>query len=248
MTATTIDLTAVPPELRGRLADALELVALVEDSYPSARFTDEVRLQYAKDIVHLDEGEAKAAVAVLKRTPRQFAPTAGEVCREVARLQLDAPDWGEVKRLLVKRWEAVIAHRDAPDEWTCPYDRCDGSGFVDVAERPNTQTDCECRTEKIAARRAVAALHPLVREFVEAGYVTWGEIDTVGQGGDTTLESQMRVKWEAFARRAIETRAIAAIEGPPSLRRLESARGEDDRSSRRELGKPDYLAALPRAV
>ena len=83
-----------------RFAAALELVALIEDSFPSSRFNDEERKQYAKDVLHLDPLEAEAAVEVLKRSPggdgraRQFAPTAGEVGLEVARLQLDAPDWG----------------------------------------------------------------------------------------------------------------------------------------------------------
>lgn len=234
---------------RERLARALEVTALVEDSFPSSRFSDEQRLQYAKDIAHLDPDEATAAVEVLKRSPsadgrpRQFAPTAGEVALEVARLQIDAPDWGEVKRQLVKRWEAMIASRDEPDTWTCPVDRCDGSGFVHLPD--NDSTDCECRPAKIAARRAASTLHPLVREFAEEGYVTWGEIDTVGQGGDTTLEAQMRSKWDAFAGRAVQTRAIAALDGPPTLRRLDQARTEDGRTSRRELGRPDYLAALP---
>jgi hypothetical protein len=235
---------------RARLADALELVATVEDSFPSSRFNDEQRKQYAKDIAHLDPADAAAAVAVLKRTGgRQFAPTAGEVAHEVARLQLDAPDWGEVKRQLVKRHEAIIASRDAPSDWECPAGRCDGSGFVDIStpELPNTVTDCACRPQRTAARQGADELHPLLREFIGAGYVTWGEVEEVGAGGATTLEAQMRSKWDAFAYRAVESRAIAAIDAPPSMRRLQQARDEDDRSTRRELGRPNYLAALQRA-
>lgn len=233
---------------RERLAEALELVALVEASWPSSRFGEANRQQYAEDIVHLDAAEALAAVRVLKRAGREFAPTAGEVAREVARLQIDAPEWGEVKRQLVKRHEAQIADRDSVSEWICPHGRCDGSGFVHHPLR-NDATDCECRPARIAATRQADPLHPLLREFVDEGYVTWGEIDAVGAGGReaATLEAQMRRKWEAFADRAIDSRAFAAIEGPPTLRRLESARDEDaPRRRRGELGKPDVLAALPR--
>jgi hypothetical protein len=239
---------------RERLAAALELVALVEQSFPSARFTDEHRQAYAADVAHLDPAEAKAAVEVLKRTPghdgraRQFAPTAGDVALEVARLQLDAPDWGEVKRQLVKRQEAIIAGRDEPDTWVCPFDRCDGTGFADVStpERPNTVTDCECRPARTAARTGADELHPLLREFISQSYVTWGEVAEVGHGGATTLEAQMRGKWDAFAHRAIESRAIAAIGAPPTLRRLDEAREEDAPRRRRELGRVDFDGEMAR--
>jgi ribonucleoside-diphosphate reductase alpha chain len=65
-------------------------------------------------------------------------------------------------------------------------------------------------------------------------------------GGATTLESQMRTKWNAFAQRAVESRAIGALEGPPSLRRLEQARAEDAprRPHRGQFGRVDALQAL----
>jgi len=217
---------------RERMARALELVALVEESFPAARFNDEHRKRYAADVVHLDPDEAVAAVEVLKRTPGrdgrapEFPPPAGDVCREVARLQVDAPDWGEVKRQLVKRWEATIEARERPDGWTCPHDRCDGSGIVHHDEK-NDSWPCECRAAMIAARRLADPLHPLLREFIDEGYVTWTEVEAVGRGMATTLESQMRAKWEAFARQAVESRAIASLDGPPTLRRLERARDED---------------------
>jgi hypothetical protein len=235
---------------RERLAAALELVALVEQSFPSARFTDEHRKAYAADVAHLDPAEAAAAVEVIKRQPgREFAPTAGAVCHEVARLQLDAPDWGDVKRQVVARQREVVAGRERDFEWDCPAGRCDGSGFVDIStsELPNTVTDCECRPARLAKRAYHELLHPLVLEFVRDGFVTWGELEDLGAGGDTTLEAQMRDKWQAFARRAVESRAIAALDAPSSMRRLQQARAEDDRTTRRELGRPDYLAALPQA-
>jgi hypothetical protein len=236
---------------RERMARALELVALVEESWLSARMTQENRQRYAADVMHLDPDEAEAAVEVLKRSGREFPPSAGDVAREVARLQIDAPEWGEVKRQLVQRYEATIAARSTADSWACPHDSCDGSGFVWHAER-NDSTDCDCRPAKIAAGRAAATLHPLLREFIEDGYVTWSEVEAVGFGMQTTLESQMRTKWEAFAGRAVESRVIAALEGPPTLKRLGGARSEDaprqleDGRRRGELAKPDVLAALNR--
>lgn len=242
------------PAAAERLADALELAAFVEDSFPSSRFNDSERRQYATDVAHLDPAEARAAVEVLKRTPtsdgrpRQFAPTAGEVAHEVARLQLDAPDWGEVKRQVVSRQRAIVVARERDFEWTCPARRCDGTGFVDIStpETPNTVTDCECRPSRTAAKGKLDELHPLLREFIAAGYVTWGEVEDLGAGSDTTLEAQMRDKWQAFARRAVESRAIAALEGPPTLRRLDEARGEDGPRRRRELKRIgfDVVASL----
>lgn len=240
------------PDARRQLARALRLVALVEDSWPSARFNDGHREQYAKDIAHLDPEEAAAAVEVLKRSGREFAPPAGDVAREVARLQIGAPDWVDVKRSLIRRQEAMERARGEVVEWTCPHGECDGSGFTGFAD-PSARdaAPCRCRPARLASMRAADELHPLVQEFIEEGFVTWGEVDAVGQGGRdaATLEAQMRVKWETFARRAVESRAIAAIEGPPSLLRLEQARDEDGQRTGRgrgQLERPDYLAALPR--
>ena len=233
------------PENR-QLASALRLVALVEDSWPSARFNDGHRERYALDVAHLNLDEAIAAVEVLKRSGREFAPSAGDVALEVARLQVDAPDWGEVKRQLVQRNRALVEARDTPDTWDCPHQRCDGSGFVHLPG--NDSTDCPCRPAKLEARRKADPLHPLVREFIRDGYVTWGEVDAVGEGGRdaATLEAQMRGKWAAYAARAVQSRVIAAIEGPPTLRRLDAARTEDEPRTRGELGRPNYAAALPR--
>lgn len=230
---------------RERMARALELVALVEESWPAARFTDDQRKRYAADVLHLDAEEAQAAVEIMKRAPgrdgrgREFPPPAGDVCREVARLQVDAPDWGEVKRQLVKRWDATVQARENPRPWTCPHGVCDGNGFA-VDEATNTATDCECRPAMLASRRG-DPLHPLLQEFIDESYVTWTEVEAVGRGMNTTLESQMRAKWEAFAQQAVESRAIASLEGPPTLRRLERARDEDPPRRRAEIDLVAYL-------
>lgn len=238
-----------------RLADALEIVEFVEHSFPAARFTNEHRQRYAADIVHLNPAEVLAAVEVLKRTAKsggrasEFPPPPGDVCREVAKLQLDAPDWAECKRQLVKRWEATVVAREAAEDWVCPHGRCDGSGFV-VDEDTNSAWNCDCRAARREARRG-EPLHPLLREFIDERYVTWGEVELVGQGANTTLEAQMRAKWIAFADRAVQSRAIAALEGPPTLHRLNSARHEDSlRGGRpvRQIGAAvdAVVAALPR--
>lgn len=235
---------ALTPDAAERLARALELVALVEESWPSSRLNQDQRRVYATDIAHLDPDEAAAALEVLKRSGRQFAPTAGEVALEVARLQLDAPDWGECKRQIVHRHRELVEARERTFEWTCPAGTCDGTGFMDVStpETPNTVTDCSCRPARTAARSLLGELHPLLLEFVQAGYVTWTEIEDLGSGSDTTLEAQMRDKWVAFARRAVETRVISALKGPPTLRRLEEARDEDGPRRRRELKRLDFSA------
>jgi len=248
--------TAAPTAAdRERLAAALEIVALVEDSFPSSRFNDEHRRQYATDVATLDPAEAAAAVEVLKRSGREFAPPAGDVVREVARLQVGAPDWADVKRSLILRQDAIERARSEATAWECPYGECDGTGFAGFDDPTSRDASpCRCRPEMLAARRAADELHPLVREFIEEGFVTWGEIDTVGQGGRdaATIESQMRVKWQTFATRAVESRAIAMIAGPPTLRRLEQARAEDGprrRHDAKHLGAAvdAVIGALPRA-
>jgi hypothetical protein len=243
----------IPMAERTKLAGALEVVARVEEIWKNARLDDDDRRRYAHDICQVDPAEALTAVEVLARSGREFAPTAPMVLLEVARLQVDAPDWGDVKRQLVARRVAMQAAVGERREWTCPDGRCDGSGFVfsdSASPHKRSNAPCSCRPAMIADRRRESGLHPLVREFVTAGYATWGEVDTIAAGEATTLEAQMRMKWEQFSQRAVLSRAIAHVEGPASLRRLDTARQEDAgrKPPRRGLERPDYLAALPERV
>lgn len=230
-------------------SDALELVALVVERWPSARLDDGHMRRFAEEIVDLDAAECRAALDALYRSRREFVPTAGAVRYELAALQLGAPEWADVKRQLVKRHEALQAW--TPPEWTCPHGECDGGGWT-VTERDDGADDashCRCWDERQASRRLADSLDPLVREFIADRYVTWGEVEAVGQGNATTLEAQMRQKWDVFRHRAVESRAFATIDAAPDLPRLEQAREEDaPRQARRRRSLERFsTAALPAA-
>lgn len=228
---------------------AVRLVAAVLMAWPNANLTSSQQEQYARDVAELDMAEARVALEVIKRRGGRFAPTAGEIILEVARMQVDAPDWAEVKRQLVRR-QIERQNSTTPIAWKCPHGLCDGSGLIVGGDRnPPDSRPCECRLAKIAAKRREDHLHPLVREFVSQGYVTWGEVELVALGNATTLESQMREKWRAFAARAVESRAIGTIDGPSTLLRLSQAAAEDaprrpNDGKRHGLKTPDYLKAL----
>lgn len=233
-----------------RPSDALELVALIMERWTTLKLDRAQQVRYAEDLEGLDVVSARSAVDVIHRSGRQWAPNAGEVRREAARLELGAPDWTEVKRSLIERSRQMANY--VPEPWVCPYAECDGDGWTEHPEKPKSNRPCRCRPERQAARRLADTLDPLVREFIGDGYVTWREVDKLGaamaDSASLTLEAQMRTKWDSFAARAIESRAIASIEGAEHLPRLEQARDEDGprrKPSRGQLGRPNFQAALP---
>lgn len=213
--------------------------------------------QYLTDLHDLDADNVATAVVAIAAEGSDRPPTAGRIRLKVAELQLGAPIWADVKRQLIDRQDRMRTWE--PPEWTCPYEECGGSGFAErreaytyttvkrengriEAERREAERDitcdCRCRPERIASRRMAESLHPLVREFIAEKYVTWDEVETVGKGGATTLEAQMRTKWEAFIHRAAESRVLAAVDAPAGMQRIEAARSEDERR-----GGPRRLSA-----
>lgn len=231
-------------------SDALELVALVMERWPSLKLDIDQQRRFAQDLDGLGEAAANAAVESIHRSGQKWAPGSGEVRREAARLELGPPDWAEVKRSLIERGRMLAEY--VPEPWVCPYGECDGDGYSQPNPEVRVVHDCRCRPDRRAARRLAETLDPLVREFIGSGYVTWREVDKLGAGladhDSLTLEAQMRKKWETYAARAIESRAIASIEGAAPLARLEQARDEDGprrRPGRGQLAQPDFRAALP---
>lgn len=51
----------------------------------------------------------------------------------------------------------------------CPFEACDGSGFV-VDEETNTATDCACRAQRIALARARRIQRPVPRRYMELSW------------------------------------------------------------------------------
>ena len=53
--------------------------------------------------------------------------------------------------------------------WRCPYDRCDGSGLV-TDDATNTQYDCECRPQLVAAKKARALSAVIPRRYRDVSF------------------------------------------------------------------------------
>jgi DNA replication protein DnaC len=58
-----------------------------------------------------------------------------------------------------------IARQPAPvTEYRCPFDLCDGSGFV-IDDATNTASDCRCRAQRVSRARARALSGVIPRKF-----------------------------------------------------------------------------------
>jgi hypothetical protein len=68
-------------------------------------------------------------------------------------------------------------------------------------------------------------LHPLVREFCDATGAKQ-VYESINQGGDG--EARLRGKWEGFVRDRVDQTALAGIQAPPVLKRIERANSDGD--------------------
>jgi DNA replication protein DnaC len=57
----------------------------------------------------------------------------------------------------------------APDSARCPFDACDGSGFV-VDEETNTARDCTCRAQRVANARARRLRERVPRRYLDLSW------------------------------------------------------------------------------
>lgn len=219
-------------------ADAFDLATDIQERWQNA--ADDIPSRAAALFAELqavslvDARAALAAIGLAGDRDAAFVPTPGMILRKVAELAVAPLGWDEVRRQLVKRCDEVDAlnRPNARFAWTCPYDLCDGDGLV-VDEEARTAGDCRCRPEYIAARRAVGELDAMVRQWIDDRYVTWPEVRSVAEG-DSTVEAQMRQKWEAYANRAIESRALVLLPNAAPSRRLAQAEAEDRRLVERQ--------------
>lgn len=183
--------------------------------------------QYVLDLRELEAGDVAAAVAML--SDRDRPPTPAQIRRRVIEMQIAAPDW-PTARADIARWRARVDERaTAITAWVCPARLCDGKGFI-IDDRD--ARDCECRPLRLAAMRGLDEMPALIAEFVGVdGQVTNAELDAL-LGGDTTLEAQVRWRWEAFCRRIVNSRVLAALPGS-DLPAIEDARADVERREQR---------------
>ncbi len=216
---------------------------LVAATWPEADLTPDVTKVYSMDLSDQGFGPACAAVRVLAREGRYKVPSAGTIRRRMTELELDAPDWGEVRRALNERRAQMERRREQKLDWTCPAGTCEGDGWV-VDVETNSARKCSCFQERLAASRQTVQLHPLIQEFLDRGYVTLVEVEEVGSPDTknrTTLEAQMREKWRAFVEDQVSSSVMADLPAGTGLPRIERARNE----GLKKLGALEALG-LPR--
>lgn len=221
------------------------IAAAMQSRWFAFEIPDSALVQYVADLVDLRADDVAVAVASLG--DRERPPTSGQIRRRVVELQLDAPTWTEA-RAAIARWRAGSEARSvAASDWVCPAGMCDGSSFVieDTDAR-----NCECRPLWLARLRGLAELPVLVAEFVGVdGQLANHEADALLEG-DTTLEAQVRARWEQFVRRIVDSRMLAALPAGDGLRRVEAARDEDGQRQERhgELRSMNPIALLERSA
>ncbi len=225
--------------------DFKPIAAAIQSRWSSFQIPPSALAQFVSDLSDLRAGDVAAAVESLGGLQRP--PTPWMVREQVVRMQLNVPDWPAARAVLL-RWRSRAAERvEAAANWTCPAAICDGSGFA-IDEDANDARDCDCRPLLIAARRGLNDLSVLVAEFVSERQVANGELDKLAEG-DTTLDAQVRARWDAFARRVVESRMLAALPASgDELPRIAAARAEDGGRSTSGLRRMDAVALLERGA
>lgn len=186
--------------------------------------------QYLADLADLVAGQVNVAIDVLAREGRDWPPPAGRIRQTVVELSIDAPDWGRVKTVLLRR-TGVRLQADRGCEL------CEGSTWV-IDGETNEAQPCSCQADVIAAARG--GKHPLVAAFVvELGTEELHDLD------DRTAEAQVRQKWEAFVRRAEHEQAISGLPsaGLPALERVNRQPMQIEGAVQRALRAVDRGAA-----
>ncbi len=168
--------------------------------------------KWRADLADLDGDQVEMAVEALYRDGREYPPNGATIRRKVIALSIDAPDWSAVKAELCKP-----PSRQQPQQLVdCSHGRCDGDGWLDVADQPNTVKACPCRVERIEKARARHA-HPLIRGFAaEVGQESLRDV-----WADRTAEAQVRTMWEQFVARHAQEAAYAGLPdaGLPAIER-----------------------------
>lgn len=193
-------------------SEHFRLCGRVAGWWPHAPWPEESAALYFNDLKDLDAGQVATATEAFYRDSERFPPTGAQIRTKVIALSIDAPDWSSVKRELCKPPARPRNQEIVP----CSASRCDGSGWLDVADMPNTVTPCPCRAERIEKARASQA-HPLIREFAEEV----GQESLRDVWADRTAEAQVRTMWTQFVARRAQEAAYAGLPdaGLPAIER-----------------------------
>jgi len=226
-------------------ADVLELLVTMAGRWPhaAARLSQEgVQAEYLEALEQVAPELARAALDVWYRDGEKFAPNGAELLGKLADLAIDAPDFGQVKAAILG-WRSADGTIEALPTAGCPHGLCDGGGMV-LDFDANTAYRCRCWPDRLAAKRARRARHPLVAEFLRhTDPREFGDLER-----DRIAEAQIRQKWEAFIRGVRQEVTYQGINpaGLPALERITSAPAERARlSSRRTSHKgprsPEFM-------
>lgn len=173
----------------------LEIAASIKECWPHSQIPDSSLRRWGADLEALPAEHVRAAVDVLHREGREHAPNGGIIIAKVAELACDPPEFSEVLaalRRVVEIPEERVRFAD-PDDYDSPAEI--------IPTRAN----------------ALARCHPMIGAFVDA--VGWDQIHGLDGGQD---EARLRVKWEAFAARAVRETALVGVDaaGLPALERI----------------------------
>jgi hypothetical protein len=217
-------------------AEALKVVADVQKRWFRQPIPGAALDSYTSALAPLPYGDAMAAVETIASSgAADFPPSAGDIARKVAENQIAPQTWDEVRRALLLRVAEVAAITGQPWRCTNTADPCDGSTWKVNAKREAEA--CGCREDLIARNRSTDLFDPLVRTWIDQGFLTTGEMNAIA-AGDTTTEAQARDRWRDYVARLVSARTAAGMQHGDGVRAIERGR----RSDHPTLGRGDRPA------
>lgn len=205
-----------------------------------SQLTEQSEGAYLETLGMLPPAAVDAAIQTLAADGRFKIPTPGQIAQRVAELDTAAPPWVQARSMFL-RWREDCRRLSAERrrvEQMCEV--CDGTGFVWIDEESNTTTQCECREQLRQFANGRVALPPVLRRFVDDGHLAPQQIDQLTT--DTTLEAQVRDRWEAYAALLVRDHAWSGLPVAPGVPAIEAAR--DRRAESQERAMPRALNPL----
>lgn len=209
---------------------------------------------YAASLEDLPADLVLAAIQTIDADGAKDAPSPSLIRRRVSELQVSVAPWTSARATLLL-WrrackQLAAERRQRLEAWVCPDGRCDGSGIVWVDEAANVTSDCSCRPQMRAAAGGVDALPPMLQRFLDDLHTDVRQIDAIADG-DTTMEAQVRGRWQEFAAAMVRDDAWAATRAADGVPAIDAARGRALRSGRtglRVLSDPLRAAGVQREL
>lgn len=190
------------------ISEWLDIAADIRDRWPHSDLDEDALKRQGEDLSDLPGAHVRAAVEVIARGDREFAPSAGVIRKKVIELRLDAPPWAEVLNQLEELQEV-------------PQTKLMGFKWVN-------DTEVQVLTAHPRAE-ALKREHPLIAGFVET--VGWKQIDRGLHAGGND-EARLRQKWDAYRKgveRDAEVAGLEPVEGLPALERVAGRDGQPAR-------------------